>query len=122
MNIHLDRSKQITLLVLLLAVVGLTGIYFAISNIEPVELEIGAIGQAMAGKLVRVSGRIDYISKSRSGNIYWTIDDGNNITVPLLESKFKKMSAKSGDEVEIVGLVSVYKEELEIMPKEISVG
>jgi DNA/RNA endonuclease YhcR with UshA esterase domain len=121
-SINLDRSKQITLLILLLAIVGLAAINFAVQNIRPIELEIGAIEESMEGKLVKVSGNIENIRKSKSGNLYWSISDGNNITVPLLDGKFKKIVAKRGDTVEIIGLVSKYNGELEIMPREITLG
>jgi RecJ-like exonuclease len=121
-NVSLDRSKQITLLILFLTIVGLAGIFFAIGNIKPLELEIGAIEESMEGKLVKISGRIDYIRKSKSGNMYWTVNDGSNITVPILDGKLKKIAAKRGDMVEIVGLVTQYNGEMEVMPKEIFVG
>jgi len=121
-NLALDRSKQITLLILFLAIAGLAGIYFAVKNIKPVELEIGAIEESMEGRLVKISGRIEYIRKSKSGNMYWTVGDGNNITVPILDGKLKKIAAKRGDMVEIVGLVTQYNGEMEVMPKEILLG
>jgi len=118
-GIKIDKSNQMMLLILVLAIVGLTGIYFAVSNIKPIELRIEDIEDSMAGRLVKISGRIGNIRKSKAGNLYWTIDDGSNITVPILDNKFKKLTLKRGDVVEIVGLVTKYKEELEIMPKEI---
>jgi RecJ-like exonuclease len=119
--IRIDKSKQVTVLVLLLAITGLTGIYFAVKNINPVELKIEAIEDSMIDRLVKISGRIDNIRKSKSGNSYWTINDGSNITVPILDNKFKRLIPKRGDMVEIIGLVTKYNEELEVMPKEIYV-
>jgi len=118
-GIKIDKSNQIMLLILVLAIVGLTGIYFAVGNIKPIELRIEDIEDSMAGRLVKISGKISNIRKSKAGNSYWTIDDGSNITVPILDNKFKKLTPKRDDVVEIVGLVTKYKEELEIMPKEI---
>jgi RecJ-like exonuclease len=116
---NLDKSKQIILLVLILTIIGLAGIYFAVTNITPIELNIEAIEDSMTGRLVKINGRIDNIRKSRSGNLYWTVNDGSNITVPILNNKFKKLTPKRGDMVEIIGLVTKYNEELEVMPKEI---
>lgn len=119
---NIDRPKEITLLILVLAAAGLAGIYFAAKNIEPADLKVGEIGDSMKGRLVRVSGVIGYIRKSTSNNMYWTVsdvDDGSNITVPILDGKFKKLAAKRGDAVEIVGIVTEYNGELEIMPKEV---
>lgn len=118
-HINLDKSKQITLLISFLAIVGLAGIYIAVKNIKPIELSIESIEDSMTGRLVKISGNIDNIRKSKSGNSYWTVDDGSNITVPILDSKFKKLTPKRGDFVEVIGLVTKYNEELEVMPKEI---
>lgn len=120
-DINLDRSRQIALLILFLAVVGIAAIHFAIIDIEPIELKIGSIEESMTGRLVKITGRIENIRKSSSGNIYWTVDDGNNITVPIFDGKLKKVVAKRSDIVEITGLVSQYKGELEIMPKNITI-
>ena len=121
MRISIDSNKQTTLLILFLAIIGLAGIYFAVINITPTELVIGSIEESMMGRIVKISGRIENIRKSRSGNLYWTVGDGSNITVPILDSKLKKITAKRGDGVEIIGLVTEYNGELEIMPKEIDV-
>jgi len=118
----MDNSKLTTVLVLFLAVAGLAITYFAVENIDPIELNIGAIEDSMNGKLVKIIGTINNIRKSQSGNSYWTVSDDSNdagITVPILDSKFKKIVPKRGDAVEIVGLVTKYKDELEVMPKEI---
>jgi len=121
MNINIDKQKQITLVMLILSIIGLIAIYFSVENIKPVELKIESIEDSMVDKLVKINGKIDYIRKSKSGNLYWTVSDGSNITVPILDEKFKKLSVKRGDDVEIVGLVTKYNEELEVMPKEISI-
>ena len=119
MKLDIIIDKQITFLVFILAVIGLVGIYFAVMNIKPIELKIESIEDSMNGRLVKISGRIDNIRKSRTGNFYWTVNDGNNITVPILDNKFKSLDVKSGDMIEIIGLVTEYNGELEVMPKEI---
>jgi RecJ-like exonuclease len=116
---EIDESKLITLLILILAVIGLTITNFAITNIKPLELNIESIEDSMTGRLVKISGSIDNIKKSSSGNSYWTINDGSSITVPILDKEFKQLTPKRGDTVDIIGLVSKYNGELEIMPKEI---
>jgi DNA/RNA endonuclease YhcR with UshA esterase domain len=117
----IEKSKQITLLIFILAVIGLSAIYFAVINIKPVELKIASIEDSMVDRLVKINGTIDYIRKSKTNNFYWTVNDGNNITVPILDNKFKKLSVKKGDSVGIIGLVTKYNGELEVMPKEIYV-
>lgn len=117
----IEKSKQMTILIFILAAVGLIAIYFAVINIKPMELRISAIEDSMVDRLVKIDGTIDYIRKSKTNNFYWTVSDGNNITVPILDNKFKKLSVKQGDSVGIIGLVTLYNGELEVMPKEIYV-
>lgn len=118
-DIKTNESKLVTLLVIILALVGLIIIYFAVMNIKPLDIKINSIENSMTGRLVKINGRIDNIRKSKSGNSYWAINDGGSITVPILDNKFKKLIPKRGDIVEIVGLVTKYNEEFEVMPKEI---
>ena len=113
------KQNKITLLILILAVAGLITIYFSVKSIKPSEVKIESIEDSMTDQLVKINGKIDNIRKSKTGNFYWTVNDGNNITVPILDNKFKKLEFKSGDYVEIIGLVSKYNGELEVMPKEI---
>ena len=117
----IEKSKQMTILIFILAAVGLIAIYFAVINIKPIELKIASIEDSMVDRLVEINGTIDYIRKSKTNNFYWTVNDGNNITVPILDNKFKKLSVKQGDSVGIIGLVTLYNGELEVMPKEIYV-
>lgn len=119
LSLSLDRTKQLTLLILVLAIAGLAGIYFAIENIKPIETKIDSIEDSLNGRIVRINGMISNIKKSKSGNFYWTVDDGSNITVPILDSKFKSLAVKKGDTVEVVGVVTKYNGELEVMPREI---
>lgn len=119
LDLSLDKPRQMTLLIFLLAIIGLVGIYFAVRNIQPLELKIEEIEDSMTGRLVKITGTIDNIRKSRTGSLYWTVNDGSNITVPILSNKFKKLTPERGDVVEVIGLVTKYNEELEIMPKEI---
>jgi len=138
---NIDKPKQIILLLFILSIIGLAGIYFAVENIKPLETKVESIEESMIGRLVKISGAISNIRKSKSGNLYWTVSDdfgdgfgdgvdeefgdgvgqGRNITVPILNGEMKKAAAgaKRGDVVEIVGLVSEYNGELELMPKEI---
>jgi DNA/RNA endonuclease YhcR with UshA esterase domain len=121
MEISMFSSRYITLLIFILSVIGLVTIYVSVINIKPLELKIESIEDSMIDRVVKIDGKIENIRKSKTGNFYWTVGDGDNITVPILDDKFKKLDVKSGDSVEILGLVTKYNDELEVMPKEIYV-
>jgi RecJ-like exonuclease len=117
------RENTIILALLILTFTGLGLIYYSVLLTESAETEIANIGNFPKGSLVKVSGEISQLSKSKSGNIYWTVEDGTgSITIPLLGSIANAYTSISKNSfVTVTGLVSEYNNELEIMPKEIEV-
>jgi DNA/RNA endonuclease YhcR with UshA esterase domain len=108
---------------LILVAFGLGLIYYSVSLTESAETEIINLENFPKGSLVKISGEISKLSKSKTGNIYWTVDDGTaSITVPLLGSiadDYRNIAKNSL--VAVTGLISEYNGELEVMPKEIEV-
>lgn len=117
------QENAMILALLILVAFGLSLIYYSVSLTESAETEIQNIENFPKGSLVKISGEITKLSKSKTGNIYWTVEDGTgSITVPLLGNiadDYQSISKNSL--VTITGLVSEYNSELEIMPKEIEV-
>lgn len=117
------RENAMIFAMLILVAFGLGLIYYSVSLTESAETEIQNLENFPQGSLVKISGEISQLSKSKAGNIYWTLDDGTGkITVPLLgniASDYADISKNSL--VTVTGLVSEYNGELEVMPKEIEV-
>ena len=116
-----ENTIIIALLVLVAAGLGL--VYYSVILTQSAETAIVDLENFPTGSLVTVSGEISKLSKSKSGNIYWTLDDGTgNITIPLLGSTADNyVSIEKNSLVTVTGLVSEYNNELEVMPKEIEV-
>ena len=118
------KENAIIFALLILTVAGLSLIYYSISLTESAETEIANLENFPKGSLVKIAGEISKLSKSKTGNIYWTVDDGTgSITIPLLGSiadVYRDITKNSL--VSVTGLVSEYNGELEIMPKEIEVN
>ena len=118
------KENAIIFALLILTVAGLSLIYYSISLTESAETEIANLENFPKGSLVKIAGEISKLSKSKTGNIYWTVDDGTgSITIPLLGSiadVYQDITKNSL--VSVTGLVSEYNGELEIMPKEIEVN
>lgn len=108
---------------LVLVAAGLGILYYSVSLTASAETEIQNIGSFPIGSLVTISGQITKVSKSSSGNIYWTVQDGTgSITISLLGKIANDYSSVKKDmQVVISGLVSEYKNSLEITPKTIEV-
>jgi DNA/RNA endonuclease YhcR with UshA esterase domain len=107
----------------ILVIVGLGLVYYSVSLTESAETQIVNLENFPKGSLVKISGEISKLSKSKAGNIYWTLDDGTGtITVPLFGSIAVDYSSITKNSlVTVTGLVSEYNGELEITPKEIEV-
>jgi len=106
-----------------LIAVGLGLIYYSVALTESAKTEIGNLENFPQGSLVKISGEITKISKSKTGNVYWTVDDGTGIiVVPFLGSIADAYrNVEKNSLVSVSGLVSEYNGELEITPKEVVV-
>lgn len=120
----MNEENTIIFSLLILVAVGLSLIYYSVSLTESAETEIGNLENFPQGSLVKITGQILKISKSSSGNIYWTIEDETgSITVPLLgaiANDYRSITKNTA--VTVSGLISEYKGTLEITPKEIEIN
>lgn len=119
------NQQNLTVFALMVLVAsGLSLLYYSVSLTDSAETKIENIGSFPIGSLVTISGQITKVSKSASGNIYWTVqDETGSITVPLLGSIANNYgSVKKDAFVLISGLVSEYQNSLEITPKTIEVN
>lgn len=112
------------LALLILVAAGLGLMYYSVSLTESAETKIENIGSFPIGSLVTINGQITKVSKSASGNIYWTVEDETgSITVPLLGSIANDYGNVKKDALVLIsGLVSEYQNSLEITPKTIEVN
>lgn len=117
------RENATIISLLILVAIGLGFLYYSVSLTESAQTDIGNIENFPKGSLVSISGQITKISKSKSGNIYWTVEDETgNIVVPLLgkiADNYRNISKDS--QVFISGLITEYQNSLEISPKTIEV-
>ena len=120
----MNQEYYIILSLFALVLAGLGFVYYSIELTQSAETHISNLQSFPTGSLVTISGQISKLSKSSSGNIYWTVDDGTGeITVPLLGSmagSYKDIQKNSF--VVVTGLTSEYKNELEVTPKQIEVS
>jgi DNA/RNA endonuclease YhcR with UshA esterase domain len=118
------KENAVIFALLILTVAGLSLIYYSVSLTESAQTEIANLENFPKGALVKISGEISKLSKSKTGNIYWTVEDGTgSITIPLLGNIADDYSSISKNSlVTVTGLVSEYNNELEIMPKDIEVN
>jgi len=84
---------------------------------EPIPLEISEINENNEGKLVKISGEI--IETSGDTFVVKSLDSNHAIKVVIRETtEIDKPRMRTGDIVEVSGVVSQYKEEYRILPTE----
>jgi RecJ-like exonuclease len=122
MEIRADSDLQMTILIFILSVAGICAIYVAVGNIEPEQVSVTDVKGAMDGKVVSITGTLCKIRKTKTGSVFWSLgDEVENVTVPLLETGLKGIPAAEGDIVNVIGMVSEYNGEKEIIPKRIAI-
>ncbi|MCS7106017.1 MAG: OB-fold nucleic acid binding domain-containing protein [Candidatus Aenigmarchaeota archaeon] len=102
-------------------------IYFSALKIQPQEVRLSEINFEFLGKTVKTRGKIVYSNSHPSGHLFLTISDGKRkLQVPLFSSFMEKLSEridkselKEGRIITVVGIVSEYKGELQVIPRKI---
>lgn len=80
---------------------------------EPEEVPISEIGETQEGELVSTAG----IVVKTSGDTFYITDGKKEIKVQINKSTgIEKPKMKKGDEVEVTGIVSQYKDDYRILP------
>ncbi len=123
-------KNMLTYICLATSIAGLILIYIAAKNIQATPIPISEITFDMVGHSVRTSGFISYRSDHPNGHIFLTITDGDGsrIQVPLFASFVRSFERgntlhakinelRRGTLIEIEGLVSEYRGQLQIVPR-----
>jgi len=120
------ESKILVSICLFSSILGLTLIYIAAVNIQPLETEIGEIDYQLMGRTVKTTGYISYKRTHPEGHIFLTIsDNGATIQVPLFAGFVNALNGngltendlRKGAQISITGLVDEYKGQLQVTPR-----
>ncbi len=117
----MDRRVMLAI-VTILSFVGVLGLYFYSSSVQPILIQIGDIGVGDVGNVVKTRGNIMDVYQTSAGDVMLEmadLDDGASITVYIPEQVFSEISDKSelipGAEIEVVGEVQEYQGEMELV-------
>ena len=113
-------ERELTRLSLLSSLVGLAAVYgVAIASTHRLT-PIAKIDNGFVGTRVAVAGRVVDLSEAEGGHLFVKLQDdsGGMITVPIFSSLSSKLRSTVGllDHMEVRGTVSVYRDELEVVP------
>ncbi len=110
--------KELSLIV---AIIGIVMIFAVSVFIEPEQVPIGSIEFSDSGRHVIINGTISEMSVS-GGHIFLTVEDSTgSILVVMFERDANQdvYNMKAGNNVVIEGQINVYKNELEIIARDI---
>ena len=116
----MDRRVMLAIATVL-SFAGVLGLYFYSCSLDPVHVRLGDIGAGNVGDVVRTSGFVTDLYSTSSGDIILELSDyedvstiGIYIPVNIVSSLDGTDSLLPGAEVEVVGQVQEYMDELEI--------
>jgi DNA/RNA endonuclease YhcR with UshA esterase domain len=105
-------------------ILGLIVLYFLVTQIHSLHVNIGDIDSSYVGRTVNITGVVTSLTRS-SGNVFFDLkDDTGRIkvvlwkdTLELLElSGVNTNKIRDENEINIVGNVQLYKGEFEVIP------
>jgi DNA/RNA endonuclease YhcR with UshA esterase domain len=132
LNIFLQKLKTkvglILLLCLICSLLGLFLIYITAKNTNPTKLKLSEINFELLGRVVTTEGKIINKNVHSAGHLFLTIADENSkIQVPIFAGLMNKLNNAGlsandfaiGKKLLVTGLVSEYKEQLQIVPRKV---
>lgn len=120
------EQELLTKISLVCSVAGLIALGFVSASVTSNVVKIQTIMPDSIGLVVKVCGAVTQTYTSKGGHVFLDVeDDSGTINVVVFENMAKGLSIdpyelKLGDHVCVRGEVDMYRNELEIIPKEIS--
>ena len=106
---------------LVLAIVGIAGLWFVSAGAEPLKIGLSSITEAEIGKYVQVTGMVSRITEVESGYFMTLEDNGEAIKTIFWKSSGISMDGiEKGSSVDVTGRVALYQGELEIIADGVS--
>jgi DNA/RNA endonuclease YhcR with UshA esterase domain len=105
-------------------ILGLVVLYFLVTQIHSLHVNIGEIDSSYVGRTVNITGVVTGLTRS-SGNVFFDLEDNTGRikvvlwkdTLELLElSGVNTNEIKNENGINIVGNVQLYKGEFEVIP------
>lgn len=98
--------------------ISLSILFLFLLQPNPKEVSISEVDHSLIKRYVRVRGVVKDLYKEKGFTIFNLTKGNESIRVVA----FKKLDIKSGEELEVVGRVKIYKKEIEIVLKSLEKG
>lgn len=112
---NLSQKAKIDAIIIALSICGILALYFVSISVSPVEIKIADVA-SYEGRTVSVSGFASDVEVLKSGQIVFTLTDGNNATAVFASGA--GYDFESGDLLKVSGQIQRYKGGYEIIVKD----
>jgi DNA/RNA endonuclease YhcR with UshA esterase domain len=122
------RTSLILIVCFLCSLLGIFLIYIAALNTKPTKMKLDDINFELVGRVISTEGKIVSKNLHPAGHLFLTIEENNaRIQVPIFASLISKLNEAGvsikdfeiGKKLQVTGLVSEYKEQLQIVPRKV---
>ena len=122
----MEIKNHLVTISLICSLAGLSLIYIADINLQPVQLKIREITFEMVGRKVTTTGYINYVRTHPEGHLFLTIGyNDDKIEVPLFNGFVSSLEGnglseddfQKGKRIIVEGLVDEYQGQLQIVPR-----
>ncbi len=110
--------ESITKYSLVCIFIGLLGLYFISDFVEPKFISLEKIDESHLNEVVKTSGTIESIYLSDSSTLFINMEDKDKI-LSIVKFNVGHTNLKKGDYIEVEGEIKLYKNDLEIVAREI---
>jgi aspartyl/asparaginyl-tRNA synthetase len=119
-------DDQIIKISLVFSFAGIIALFILVLTTEPGFVEINSIDSSMLGENVKTVGYVKGAFES-NGHVFLTLEDGGPASKSIKVVMFKRdaekqpniYSVRKGDNITVLGKISIYKGELEIIARKV---
>ncbi|MFB6089125.1 MAG: exodeoxyribonuclease VII large subunit [Candidatus Aenigmatarchaeota archaeon] len=121
------EDKNLLIICLIISIIGLVTTSMGVYLSEKEIITINEIKNEDEGKIVKISGNISNKYKSKDGHIFLEVKDKTDkIDIVLFKNEYKNMgidteNLKKDNEIKVLGKVTEYQGNLEIISKRINI-
>lgn len=120
-------ERLLSRLCVALSIAGMAAIFIITSVQQPEKAAISSLDANDVGKLAQIEGVISNIELTSEGHLFFSLVGDGEIRVVLFKPDLAALGLSpevfiEGRSAVVTGLVKQYRGELEIMPKEVTLG
>ena len=119
------KDEMLMKLSLIISIIGVIALFIFVQFTEPIKVSVSRIDDSMLGQNIEVTGQIESFS-AKDGNIFFILNDNTGkIKVVMFERDARRTDGAyilaEQSNVSVIGKISLYKSEFEVIASTIKV-